>query len=111
MKLHAEPLPGATNTIALLYGPIVLAGELGTNDLPNLYVKNQTEFAGRRAPPAPVFAASQDSLLKHVRATGQPLTFRTENLGQPSDVTLIPLYQLHKQRYSVYWNLTGEPEK
>jgi len=46
-----------------------------------------------------------------VKATGPPLTFRTENLVRPSDVTLIPLYQLHKQRYSVYWNLTGEADK
>jgi len=111
MKLHAEPLPGATNIVALLYGPIVLAGKLGTNDLPNPYVTNQTEYAHRPAPEAPVFAASPDTLLKHVKATGQPLAFRTENLGQPADVTLIPLYRLNKERYSVYWNLTGEPAK
>ena len=27
MKLHAEPLPGTTNIVAVLYGPIVLAGK------------------------------------------------------------------------------------
>ena len=111
MKLHTEPLPGSTNIVALLCGPIVLAGEMGTNDLPNPYVKNQTEYTHRSAPAAPVFAASQDSLLKHVHATGQPLTFRTKNIGQPADVTLIPLYRLNKERYSVYWNLTGEAAK
>ena len=36
---------------------------------------------------------------------GQPLTFQTQGLGQPRDVTLIPFYQLQHQRYSVYWNL------
>lgn len=29
MSLHTEPLPGTTNLLAVLYGPIVLAGELG----------------------------------------------------------------------------------
>src|SRR6267154_1800491 len=111
MKLHAEPLPGATNIVALLYGPIVLAGELGTNDLPNPYVKNQTEYAHRPTPPAPVFAASADTLLKHVKEAAQPLTFHTENVGKPADVWLIPLYRVNKERYSVYWNLTGEPAK
>ena len=33
--------------------------------------------------------------------------FRTRGIGQPSDVSLIPFYRLHHQRYSVYWRLTG----
>ncbi len=111
MKLHTEPLPGTTNIVALLCGPIVLAGELGTNDLPNPYVKNQTEYTHRPTPKAPVFATDQDSLLKHLHTTGQPLTFRTENVGQPTDVTLIPLYRVTKERYTVYWDLTSEPAK
>ena len=36
MKLHTEPLPGTTNMVAVLYGPIVLAGELGTNGMPQI---------------------------------------------------------------------------
>jgi uncharacterized protein len=110
MKLHAEPLPGATNMVALLYGPIVLAGELGANGLPDPYAKNQTEFVKWPAPQAPVFIGDQKSWLTHVKAAGRPLTFRTINLGRPTDVTLIPLYRLHHERYSVYWNLMSESE-
>jgi hypothetical protein len=109
MALHTEPLPGTTNMVALLYGPIVLAGELGTNDMPNPYTNNQTAFVRRATPPVPVFvAADQKSLLKHVQATGAPLTFRTKNLGRPNDVTLIPFYKAQHERYSVYWNLLSE---
>jgi len=66
----------------MLYGPIVLAGKLGTNDLPNPYVTNQTEYA-TGPPRGASFCRQPGYLLKHVKATGQPLAFRTENLGQP----------------------------
>lgn len=37
MKLDTEALPGTTNAIALLFGPIVLAGELGQMRCPPRY--------------------------------------------------------------------------
>jgi hypothetical protein len=110
MKLHAEPLPGTTNFVALLYGPIVLAGELGTNGMPNPYAKDQRQFVRVPDPKVPVFVADQNSLLKHVKTTGEPLVFRTKNLGEPEDVTLIPFYKTHHERYSVYWNVVSEAD-
>jgi hypothetical protein len=34
------------------------------------------------------------------------LTFRTEGLATPSEVTLSPFYNVHHQRYAVYWRLS-----
>jgi hypothetical protein len=111
MKLHTVPLPGATNIIAVLDGPIVLAGELGTNGMPIQYAKDQTAYLNVPDPNVPVFvAASIKSLLKHIKATDQPLVFRTKNLGHPNDVTLEPFYELNHQRYSVYWKLLSADE-
>ncbi len=39
---------------------------------------------------------------------GKPLTFRTKGIGQPQDITLIPFYETHHERYSVYWKLMSE---
>jgi len=109
MTLHAETLPGSTNIIALLYGPIVLAGELGTNNLPPPFAKNQTEYSAVPDPNVPVFVGDAKTLLSHVKPySRKPLTFRTHGIGRPEDVTLIPLYQLNRQRYSVYWNVLSE---
>ena len=109
MKLHTESLRYTPNQVALLYGPIVLAGELGTNDMPNPFAKSQTDYSRLPAPAAPVFVGTTGYLLRHVKpVAGQSLTFRTEGIGQPKDVTLIPFYQMHRQRYSVYWNLLSE---
>jgi DUF1680 family protein len=110
MKLHTEPLPGTTNIVALLYGPIVLAGELGTNGMPNPYAKDQRDFVKVPDSKVPVFVAGQNSLLEHVKATGGPLVFRTKNIGEPEDVTLIPFYKTHHERYSVYWNVVSEAD-
>jgi len=34
---------------------------------------------------------------------GAALTFKTEGVGKPKDVILIPFYKLFDQRYTVYW--------
>jgi DUF1680 family protein len=108
MKLHTEPLPGTTNIVALLYGPIVLAAELGTNGMPNPYAKDQLDFVKVPDPQVPVFVADENSLLKHIKpVSGQPLTFRTKNLGKPDDVTLIPYYKVSNERYSIYWSVVS----
>ena len=110
MKLHAEPLPGTTNIVALLYGPIVLAGELGTNGMPNPYAKDQRDQVKVPDPKVPVLVADTSSLLKHVKPTDEPLVYRTKNLGKPDDVTLIPFYKTHHERYSVYWNVVSKAD-
>jgi len=111
MSLHTEPLPGTTNMVAILYGPIVLAGTLGTNGMPaDPYAENQTKFVKWPPAPVPVFVADNDSLLKHIRATREPLTFKTKKLGHPEDVTLVPFYRAQHERYTVYWRVLSPAE-
>jgi hypothetical protein len=112
MSLHTEFLPGTTNEVAVLYGPIVLAGELGTDGMPNPPIATtQTAYSQVPTPAAPMFESSADALLKHIKpVSGKPLTFQTRGIGRPKDVTLIPFYQLHRQRYSVYWQLVTAAE-
>ncbi len=69
------------------------------------YAKDQTKFVKWPPAPVPVFVADNDSILKHIRATRQPLTFRTRYLGRPEDVTLVPFYRVQHQRYAVYWQV------
>jgi uncharacterized protein len=111
MKLRTEFLPGTTNEIALLYGPIVLAGELGTNGMPHPYAHVQTEFSRLPDPSAPMFVTTAENFLSQVKTMrGAPLTFRTHGIGRPEDVTLVPFYELHHQRYSVYWQLISDAD-
>ncbi|HUZ07791.1 MAG TPA: beta-L-arabinofuranosidase domain-containing protein, partial [Candidatus Paceibacterota bacterium] len=111
MRLHTEFLPDTTNEVALLYGPIVLAGELGTNNLPSPFARDQNQFNRTRDPSAPVLVTTADTLLQNVKpVSGKPLTFRTRGIGEPEDVTLEPFYQIHRQRYTVYWEIVSPAE-
>ena len=109
MRLHTEFLPNTTNEIALLYGPIVLAGELGTNAMPRPFAATQTQFDRQPDPAAPMLVTTAADLLEHIKpVSGQPLTFRTSGIGRPEDVTLEAFYKLHRERFSVYWKLISE---
>ncbi|HEY5043082.1 MAG TPA: beta-L-arabinofuranosidase domain-containing protein [Verrucomicrobiae bacterium] len=111
MRLHTEFLPDTTNQVAVLYGPIVLAGELGTTNMPNPLARDQNQFNRTRDVATPVLVTTVDTLLKHIKpVSGKPLTFRTRGIGEPEDVTLEPFYQIHRQRYTVYWPIESQAE-
>ena len=108
MALWTEPLPQATNLCAVLYGPMVLAAELGRDGLQqlNLYQTGHNENAYRNLslPAVKYLVADGRRVLPRIEpVAGQPLTFRTRHLAQPQDVTLSPFWRLHDQRYTVYF--------
>jgi len=114
MSLHAEPLADDPSLVALMVGPIVLAGQLGREPALD---RKPMEIAGAFPvaripeinPLVPGFVTTVADLLSHVRAVpGRPLTFTTEGIGRPHDVTFIPLYRIVNERYSVYWRLYDE---
>lgn len=94
--LRLETMPDDENRVALMYGPMVLAGDLGSEDDPKssdlLYV--------------PVFMTEDrdpESWTKTVK--GKVNTFVTHDVGRPRDVEFKPFYQTHERRYSVYFDL------
>ncbi len=112
MSLHLERLPDRRDIAAILYGPIVLAGELGGGE-----ALTRDKVYGQYGPegnpvPVPSFERHDEvPLEKWIKPVpGKPLTFQTVNAGKPYDVTLIPFYKLFGQRYSIYWELAKPPQ-
>jgi len=110
MLLHLQTIPDDQNLAAILYGPVVLAGELGTDGLDPRRLYSDDKFLHGGFPPiaVPELAADRlalDKWIQPVSAKDQPLTFRTAGAGRPADVTLSPFYRLFNQRYNVYWRL------
>src|SRR5262249_40444776 len=106
MTLRAESLPDDPSKVALLYGPIVLAADLGNAGLDQAarFGKQAPELALEEAPPAPAFAASStEEVLSHIRPTATPLAFRSEGIAQPGDVNLVPFFRASDRRYAVYF--------
>ena len=106
LALHTEALPGDPATVAVFYGPVVLAGELGTDGLPpgGAYAPDQQDFAKWPTPPVPVLGADAAGVMAGFKpAAGQPLTFKAGVSGRPEGITFVPFYRLHHERYSIYW--------
>jgi DUF1680 family protein len=107
LALRSEFLPGSREWVAVLWGPIVLAGQLGTEGLEEVPFHSRNLFPKKLPFDAiPVFLGSAGDILAKIKpAAGKPLEFRTEGLASPAEVALAPLYTTHRQRYSVYWQL------
>lgn len=108
LSLRSESLPGAPEERAFLYGPLVLAGDLGADNLPAPipYATNQTQFNHVADPNVPVLVVDNQPLKNWLQpVVGKPLTFHTVNVGHPEDVILKPFYQIYYHRYTVYWNV------
>jgi hypothetical protein len=91
MSLHSESMPDNPNRIALLYGPVVLAGQLG------------------KEMPDPIFGTTvlltdNKNASDWTTKNSSTLEFKTNQVAKPSDVTLIPFYQTYDQYYNVYWD-------
>jgi uncharacterized protein len=106
MSLHSHPMPDDESTEALMYGPLVLAGDLGTERLTRVmrYGDMKGGHTCQDDPvPAPslTYTGSLDAWVK--KDEKRPLIFRTA--GQPQNVTLLPLHRVLAQRYAVYWQV------
>lgn len=92
MGIYSEAMPDNPGRIALFYGPVVLAGVLGN--------KEPDPVTG-----IPVLVTSSQDAAAWVKqdAPGS-LVFHTAQVGQPSDVTLVPFNSVQQEHYSVYWD-------
>jgi len=109
MSLRQEAMPDDAKTVALLYGPLVLAGDLGREGLSESVRYGPSAPPMRRVTPVEVPAlvvADPEKLLASVRPIpGTPVAFHTEGIGRPRDLALVPFYKASDQRYTVYWNV------
>ncbi len=103
MSLRVETLAGDVTQQAAMYGPLVLAGRLGTAGLTKDMFRSEWATAPKGDPiPAPAISTSPNDPAGWLKPfSDQPLTFQT--VGQEKNLTLIPLYKLFGERYAVYW--------
>jgi uncharacterized protein len=105
MQVTVEPLRDDPTLQAVLYGPIVLAGQFPLKELDFDLQHNQgpelQEAESVRVPDINTKGKTLAGLVRPV--AGQPLTFKVE--GQSEEVTLKPLNQSWN-RFAVYWKVS-----
>jgi uncharacterized protein len=113
MTLRTEAMPDDPRMIAVMYGPIVLAGDLGREGLDAIkrYGPSAPQVGRVKTPTIPVFIGDVASVPSKIApVAGGRLHFATNGLAQPHEVSLVPLYQIVDQRYTVYWKVLTAAE-
>jgi len=108
MALSLVSTPDNATKAAVMYGPIVLAGEMGTEGFtgtqpfsnPALYNDYYTYDYHIPADFKTAIKVDKTNLTKWIARKGQSLEFSTSE-----GYTLKPLFSIHRQRYVVYWDL------
>ncbi len=104
MSLHVAPIPDDPTLQAMMYGPLVLAGRLGTSGLTKDMIYGHEGPDGKATIPVPEISSSGKDATSWVEPLkDKRLAFRTT--GQSTNVELIPLYKLFDERYTVYWKV------
>jgi DUF1680 family protein len=111
MSLHIHHAADLKNYVAIMYGPIVLAGEFGTESVPvPAEAHDQNHFNKVPDPEIPVLSTDNEDASAWLKpVVGAPLTFKTFGVGKPNDATMIPLYAIRHERYTVYWKMGTPP--
>lgn len=104
--LHEEPIPDNPRRVALMWGPLVLAGDIGPEE--------RRRRGGARAENlsvVPVFVTGDKNVSDWLKPVSEkPGTFHSDGVGRERDVDFVPFYRLHRRTYAVYWDMFTQPE-
>lgn len=93
--IRVEPMPDNPQRVALLYGPLVLAGVWPSPSGPDAKT--------------PVLLPSEsDPNAWLTRESQQDLAFKSKGSVRPVDLRFIPFFAVQDERYSVYWDVFDE---
>lgn len=107
-ELRLEPTPDDPRVAALMWGPLVLAADLGPER-----ARGRAQSSEYTPPTIPVFVAAEKPLDQWIKSDpNDPGHFRITEVGRDSlgagvevEVDLVPFYLLHKRTYAIYFDL------
>ena len=101
--VRLEPTPDDPKIAAIMWGPLVLAGDWGPR---------REGRGGPAAAPIPVLVAADKPVADWVKPASQPAGFIASGVARvpggassASDVTLAPFYKMSGKRYSMYFDV------
>jgi uncharacterized protein len=97
--LRTEPLPDNSGRMAFMWGPLVLAGDLGPD-------VRQDDEENMPAPSAPALVVAKKPVAQFLKPeAGKPGWFKTSDVGLSHDIEFAPFYELPRRKYAVYWDV------
>lgn len=111
MGLHTYTARDSANKVSFMYGPVVLAGTLGTDNFPETdIVSDHTSLDNAATVSVPDLVVADKNPETFIAPLDIDKLEFNMNTGNGA-IKLIPYFNLHHSRYSLYWNLYGENEK
>jgi DUF1680 family protein len=129
MTLRTEAMPDNPKMVAVLYGPILLAGDLGKDGLTPAvrYGPSAPPVRRMKMPPVPGLVGDPRMIASAIKpVAGSPLIFRTPAINPsggislsatvagneipPDGITLVPFYRASDIRYTAYWQVYSSSE-
>ncbi len=108
MNLHIYKSTEDENKICFMYGPLVLAGSFGKENFPESdIIEDHLKLNHYKAIEVPILISEDNNLLKNINKIETnnlefELNFNNEN--KDFKVKLIPFYDIHHERYAIYFN-------
>jgi DUF1680 family protein len=99
--LRKEPLPDNPNRMAFMWGPLVLAADLGAE-----VRRIDRDEENPPAPSASPMVVANEPLQQWLKPEpGKPGWFKTTGVGLAHDIEFAPFYELPRRKYAVYWDV------
>jgi hypothetical protein len=109
-SVRLEPTPDDRSVAAIMWGPLVLAGDLGPRREGRIRTDDESATVPTAPAAIPLLVAAGRPVTEWVVPSGERVgDFRARQVAQfpatpgtPSDVSLTPFYRTHRRTYSVY---------
>lgn len=88
---------------SVFFGPALLAGELGRENMPNDFADKDAYLKVPAVMVPDIVAASSNPADWLRPIPNEKLAFTAHGAGPADGIVFRPLYEVHHQRYSVYW--------
>jgi hypothetical protein len=115
MELRQEPLPGDDSAAAALYGPLVLAADLGPAPTDEPFrIIHSGDTVPKNLPaafPSPKVPTTPDATTRQWIQVESPSELRFTVAREGAKPLLMPMYAISDQRYSVYWQMQSPMKK
>jgi DUF1680 family protein len=103
--LRLERAKDSPSLVSIFYGPWLLAGELGRDHMPNDVGDKDANLNESPATVPTIVSSSSDPNDWLELEPNSCQVFQFKQVGPASGIRCRPLYDLHHERYSVYWPL------
>jgi hypothetical protein len=106
MELRTEALAGDDSSAAAMYGPLVLAADLGAGpaDGPSKIIPDGSTVPKGLAKPDQLPKAAGANWVS-TESTGE---LRFKAAAESGSLDVLPMYEVRDQKYSVYWQMGSE---